>query len=178
MRFLSLLLAVTACGGVVIDPGHRGLVFDSHTGLQREVLAPGHHGLGAGQRVDDFDVTYSRRSVTVKAVSSEELPVAVDVSVVYRPIVSELYELDTEMGPTYYAKVIDPALRAVVLACLARHTFLDLTRLGTTLADETESDLRQRLAGRHIEIADVSFTSVVLPKEIADAISHKLATPH
>jgi len=134
MRSVLLLLAVTGCAGVEIQPGHRGVVVAGES--TREVLAPGHYRLGASQRVDDFDVTYAQHTTSLRALSSEALPVTVEVSVIYRPIISELYGLDTEIGASYYDKVIAPELRASALACLARHSFLDLPKLGTTLGDE------------------------------------------
>jgi regulator of protease activity HflC (stomatin/prohibitin superfamily) len=138
----------------------------------REVLLPGTYHLGG--RIDDFDVTYTQRTTSLRAISSEVLPITVDVSVVFRPIISELYGLDTEIGANYYEEVIAPELRASALSCLAHHSFVDLSKLGA-LDDEAEADLRKRLRGMHIEIASVSFTNVVLPKEITDAIAVRKA---
>jgi regulator of protease activity HflC (stomatin/prohibitin superfamily) len=172
--FLALTLALTGCAGVEIQPGHRGVVMAGDSA--REVLVPGTYHLGA--RIDDYDVRYAQRSTSLRAISSEGLPVSVIVSVIYRPIIAELYHLDTEIGPSYYEDIVEPSLRVSVLSCLARHSFTDLPKLGTTLGDEAEAELRRRTRGMHVEIAAVSFTNVVLPPEISNAIaSHVQRTP-
>ncbi len=174
MRLVMLLaIMLTGCAGVEIQPGHRGVVVAGEGAS--EILVPGYHHLTASQRVDDFDVTYSRRATSLRVVTSEMLPITVDVSVTYRPIIAELYGLDTEIGAGYYETIIAPELRASALACLARHSFVELPKLGTALADEVETELRRRTRGRHIEIAAVSFTNVVLPPEIANAIAVRAA---
>jgi regulator of protease activity HflC (stomatin/prohibitin superfamily) len=173
MRFVLFVLALlTGCAGVEIQPGHRGVVVAGPS--VREVLAPGTYHLG-GSRIDDFDVTYAQRSTSLRAITSEGLPVTVEVGVMFRPIIAELYGLDTEIGPGYYDTIIEPALRVSVITCLARHSFLDLPKLGTTLGDEAEAELRRRTRGTHIEIAAVSFTNVELPKEITDAMAVRAA---
>ena len=60
------------------------------TGLRED------HRVGVWGRIDDFDVTFSRRTEGVQTTSVENYPIDLKVTVIYRPIVSELYELDTE----------------------------------------------------------------------------------
>jgi regulator of protease activity HflC (stomatin/prohibitin superfamily) len=175
-RTLSLFAVgacAVACGGTMIEPGHRGLVFDpSRGGLQREVIAPGvYRGPG---RIDDFDVTYSTGAEAIHAMTSEALPIDVRVSVIYRPIVAELYQLDAEIGPRYYDEVVGPEFRAAVRAALARHSYVDLPKTNEKLEDEIEDELRRRVHGKHIEIASVTFESLALPPEIANAVRERI----
>src|SRR6202161_1957971 len=102
---LSTLTLGTGCAGVAIQPGHRALYFDpSNGGIQHEVLQPGWYRTACPlwepdakcPRVDDFDVTYSTAKENIKTLSSEKLPVDLHLALKYRPIVSELYLLDTE----------------------------------------------------------------------------------
>jgi regulator of protease activity HflC (stomatin/prohibitin superfamily) len=167
----AVLAACAGCGGAVIQPGHRGLLFDPNQGgLQHEVLAPGYHRLAASARIEDFDVTYSTRREAMSAPTGEGLVVDARFAVIYRPIVSELYQLDTEIGPSYYDEVVGPELRSAAREVLGRHSYLDLVRQADKLEDEIESDTRRRIAGKHIELSSVTLENLQLPPEIVAAV--------
>jgi regulator of protease activity HflC (stomatin/prohibitin superfamily) len=102
--------------------------------------------------------------------TAEGLSVDVKVAVIYRPIVSELYELDTEIGPGYYDEVVGPELRSAAREELAKHSYMDLTRRGEKLEDEIEAAARRRIAGRHVELASVTIETLQLPSEIVAAV--------
>jgi regulator of protease activity HflC (stomatin/prohibitin superfamily) len=172
--FVSAGFACAGCATTVIQPGHRGLLFDRHTGLGHNVLGAGYYHVGAN-RIDDFDVTYSSRAEQLHVITVEGLALDVSLSVIYRPVVAELYELDTEVGPTYYEDILGPELRAASRACFAGHSFLDVrTKKSVTLEDEIEADLRQGVKGKHLEVASVTLTGVELPADLRDIITKKL----
>jgi regulator of protease activity HflC (stomatin/prohibitin superfamily) len=175
-------LAGTGCATATIEPGHRGLLFAPHDGgLKRDVLQPGSYKLGAcfiactSNRIDDFDVTYSTRAEALKVRSTEGLDVDLGVSVVFRPIISELYQLDTEIGPRYYDEVVGPELRSTVRGVLARHSYADLHKRDEAIEDEIEAELRRRTAGRHVEIASVTLEKVAYAPEVAEAVRQRVA---
>ena len=66
---------------------------------------------------------------------------------IYRPVVTELYELDTEVGPDYYHEVIAPEFRSAARGVFARHSYPDLERNNEKIEDEIEGDLRRRTTG-------------------------------
>jgi len=168
-----LAAACAGCGGAVIEPGHRGLLFDpGQGGLSHEILAPGFHRVGGG-RIDDFDVTYSTRNETLNAISSEGLSLELKTSIIFRPIVAELYQLDTEIGQRYYDEVVGPEFRAAVRGCIARHPFFDLIKLSEAIEDEVETEVRRRIVSKHIEIASVTLESIKLPPELVTAIRER-----
>ncbi len=136
------------CGGAVIEPGHRGLLFDPRLGgLQRQVLEPGNHRVGLSGRIEDFDVTYSTHRETLQVTTAEGLAIKVGAAIIYRPIISELYELDTEIGSNYYDEVIGPEFRSAARACIARH-FLRGAAQGQRDARgrRSSASLRERIA--------------------------------
>ena len=168
------LVACTAGCGAVIEPGHRGLLFDPHNGgLHHEVLTPGYYRMGLSGRIEDFDVTYSTRRETLHAITAEGLQVDVGASVIYRPIITELYQLATEIGAGYYDEVVGPEFRSTARACLARHSYAELPGLGEKLEDEIERDLRTRIAGKHVEVSAVTFEAVQIPPELAAAVRER-----
>jgi regulator of protease activity HflC (stomatin/prohibitin superfamily) len=176
------LAAATGCATSTIEPGHRGLYFAPNDGgLGRTVLPPGRYTLGwcflycTPNRVDDFDVTYSTHTEEVHTKSSEGLDLNLKLSVIYRPIVSELYQLDTEIGSTYYDEVIAPEFRSACRGVFARHSYTELQKKNEGIENEVEAEVRRRTAGRHVEIASVTLENVNYAPEIAEKIREKLA---
>jgi regulator of protease activity HflC (stomatin/prohibitin superfamily) len=183
MRRVALFVIAAlsqGCGYAVLEPGHRGLRFDPHgAGLKHEILPPGQYSLGwcflrdCG-RVDDFDVTYSTRHEDTQPTSLEGLSMNVRLSVIFRPIVAELYELDSEVGANYYEEVIGPEFRSAARGVFARHSYTELSGKNEKIEDEMEQDLRRRVQQKHVEIASITIESVGYAPEIVNAVRSKL----
>ncbi|HTQ05025.1 MAG TPA: SPFH domain-containing protein [Polyangiaceae bacterium] len=182
-RLLCCCLCVfstTSCAYYTVNPGHRGLRFDPHEGgLHQRVLEPGIYNLGwcvlrdCGS-VDDFDVTYSTHKEIVHTVSSEGLAMDVHLAIIYRPILSELYDLANEIGRQYYEEVVGPEFRSSSRGVFARHAYGELMVKNEKIEDEIENEVRRRTHGKHVEIASVTIEGVDYAHEIATAVREKL----
>ncbi|HTA89905.1 MAG TPA: SPFH domain-containing protein [Polyangiaceae bacterium] len=173
-------LSLSGCAFYTVNPGHRGLRFDPHEGgLHQQVLQPGIYNLGwcflrdCGQ-VDDYDVTYSTHRDLVHTVSSEGLAMDVHLAVIYRPIISELYDLANEIGSGYFEEVIGPEFRSASRGVFARHVYGELMVKNEKIEDEIESEVRRRTAGKHVEIASITIEGVEFAPEITNAVRQKL----
>jgi regulator of protease activity HflC (stomatin/prohibitin superfamily) len=170
------MVLLSGCGAV-IEPGHRGLVFDPRNGgLQHDVLGPGWHRLGVHARMDDFDVTFSTKHEDLRLLSSEGVPVNVSLAVIYRPIVSELADLDVEIGPHYYDEVIGPELRSTARAFFSHHSYLEVPKLTERLESEVPALVRKRVAGKHVEISSVTLENVSFLPGIAAALRPRMVS--
>ncbi len=175
-------LSMGGCANwTVIQPGHRGILFDPHAqGLHPEVLRPGYHPLRSCSfssvcpRVEDFDVTYSTRKEDIHTISSEGLSLDLHLAVIFRPIEKELYELDTEIGVNYYDEVVGPEFRSAARGVLAHHSYLELQRNNEKIEDEIENDLRRRIKGKHVEVASITLEHVDYAPQIGEAVKAKL----
>jgi regulator of protease activity HflC (stomatin/prohibitin superfamily) len=179
---LVALATCTGCTATTVEPGHRGLYFaPSGGGLRREVLQPGTYRLGwcfigcTQNRIDDFDVTFSTHSEAIRTKSSEGLDLDLKLSIIYRPVVSELYQLDTEIGANYYDEVIAPEFRSACRGVFARHSYTELQKKNESIENEVEAEVRRRTAGKHVEISSVTLEGVEYAPEIADKIRAKIA---
>lgn len=179
---LCLTIGAAGCATTTVEPGHRGLYFAPNGGgLGRTVLPPGLYKLGwcflycTPNRVDDFDVTFSTHTEEIHTKSSEGLDLDLKLSVIYRPVVSELYQLDTEIGSNYYDEVIAPEFRSACRGVFARHSYTELQKKNEGIENEVEAEVRRRTAGRHVEIASVTLETVNYAPEIAQKIREKLA---
>jgi regulator of protease activity HflC (stomatin/prohibitin superfamily) len=174
--FVFGLLAFASMGcGAVIEPGHRGLLFNSRDGgLKHEPLQPGYHYVGFFGRVEDFDVTYSTAHIKIRTSSAEGLTMDMKLAVIYRPVQTELYELDTEIGPNYYDEVVGPEFASAARGVMARHSYLELAAKNEKIEDEVEAELRHRIHGKHVEISSITMESIEYAPEIAAAVRAKL----
>ena len=170
---VAAALGTTGCATTTVEPGHRGLYFAPNDGgLRREALMPGKYKLGwcflycTPNRVDDFDVTYSTRGENIDTKDSDGLVMHLRLSVRYKPIESEIYQLDTEIGPNYYDEVIGPEFRSACRGVFARHSYMELQKKNETIENEVESELRRRTAGQHVDISSVTLENVDYTPEI------------
>ncbi len=177
---LALLTLTSGCAYETVQPGHQALRFDPHGGgLAHERLLPGQHGLGwcfmrdCG-RLDDFDITYSTKHEGISTPSMEGLQMDIRMSVIYRPIAEELYQLDAEIGPNYYDEVIGPELRSASRGVFAHHAYAELLSKNEKIEDEIEADLRRRTHGKHVSIESITIEGVDYAPEIAAAVRQKL----
>ncbi len=177
LAIAAAALGATGCATTTVEPGHRGLYFAPNSGgLKRDVLQPGKYTLGwcflycTPNRVDDFDVTYSTRQEDVTTKSAEGLDLQLKLSVIYKPIVSEIYALDTEIGPNYYDEVIGPEFRSACRGVFARHSYTELQKKNEAIENEVEAEVRRRTTGKHVEISSVTLENVVYAPEIAEKI--------
>ena len=175
---LGALTMGTGCAGATIQPGHRALYFDpSNGGIQHEVLQPGWKRLACPfwepdskcPRVDDFDVTFQTAKEQMHVLSKEGLPLEAHVAVSYRPIISELYLLDTDIGPNYFAEVIGPEFRSAAIGVFSNESYADLQRSNGAIEDKMEKALRERLKGKHIEISSVLLERVLYDPKILES---------
>jgi hypothetical protein len=154
-------LTCSACAGAVIEPGHRGLMFDPKGGgLRHEILVPGYHRLASGARIEDYSVIYETRAVAVRATTADGIAIELGITVIYRPIIAELYELAIESGHRYDDTTIAPAIVAATHGVIARTELAQLRARASLVETEIEQEARKHAHGRHVEIASVVIASV------------------
>ncbi len=178
---LAAAFALTGCGvSTVVDPGHMGLIFDpARRVVQHDPIGPGYYHFPACRdmrcpRVDDFDITFSTKKEDINTTSQEGLGLAMHLAIIYRPIKTELYELDTEVGPNYYDEVVGPEFRSAARGVLARHSYQELMSKNQQIEDEMEAEVRQRIKGKHVEVSSITMERIDYAPEIAAAVRAKL----
>ncbi len=169
------LTLFTLAGCATVEPGHLGLMFKGlGGGLQRQKLEPGTYYVPPYARVEDFDITYSTRKEKVETTSSEGLHLTLHLALIYRPVVSELFDLYADIGTNYYDEVIGPEFRSAARGVFAHHSYLELLQKNEQIEDELETALRRRTTGKHIEVSSVTLEGLEYAPEISRAIQEKL----
>jgi regulator of protease activity HflC (stomatin/prohibitin superfamily) len=177
---IAAVFPLTGCASALVDPGHMGIVFDPLHGVKHDPVGPGYYRLSWScssmkcPRIDDFDVTFSTKKEEIDTTSLEGLALQTHLALIYRPIVTELYELDTEVGPNYYDEVVGPEFRSAARGVLAHHSYRELMANNRAIEDEIENEVRQRIKGKHVEVASITMERVEYAPEIAQAVRAKL----
>ena len=174
-RFFLAVLALGACSTYqTIQTGHKGLLFDPH-GTKRDILPEGRYKLGrfcslhACAKIIDFDVTYTTSREEIKTTSKDNLTFDVDLAIIYKPVVSELYELATEVSTSdWYKEVVQPEFRSAASRVFARHGWAELGAEKEKIENEIEADVQRRIQGKHIAVSSVTI-EFTLPPEIRAA---------
>ncbi len=179
---LPLAVAVIpACAYQTIASGHRGLRFEPHGGLQREILSEGKHQLGIFcflhdcGGIEDFDVTFSTKHAELHTTSQDHLALDLELSVIYKPIISELYELQTEIGgANYFDEVIGPEFRSAASGVFAHHMYQEIHASKEAIENEIEADVRRRTKGKHVAIESITIESIHYAPAILEANEQRL----
>jgi regulator of protease activity HflC (stomatin/prohibitin superfamily) len=177
MRTLLVAIALSTCAGcyATVEPGHHALRFEPNSGGVRPVvLGPGRYRLGPYDRLEDFDITYSTNKEVIHTTSAEGAALDVHLAVIYRPIAAELYELDTEIGRSYYDEVVGPEFRSAARGVFARHSYTELAKANEKIEDEIEADLRRRIRGKHVDVSSITMEHVEYAHEITAADQSRL----
>ncbi|HEY1552002.1 MAG TPA: SPFH domain-containing protein [Kofleriaceae bacterium] len=176
---LCITLLVAGCAYQTVQPGHLGLRYEAHGGLHRDTVPEGRYNLGwclfrdCG-RIIDFDVTFSTAHQELKTTSQEGLALDLELSVIYKPIIAELYELDTEVGTNYYDEVVGPEFRSAASGVFARHPYTELAANKEKIEDEIEKDVQRRIKGKHVVIASITLESIAYAPEIQTATRERI----
>jgi regulator of protease activity HflC (stomatin/prohibitin superfamily) len=177
IRYLAIAVLLIGCRSFhSIDTGHLGLRYLPNGGLQRQTMHEGRQELGwlcwlhdCG-KIIDFDVTFSTKHEEIHATSSDNLPMALRMSVIYKPIINELYELATEVSTTdYYDEVVGPEFRSAAGIVLAKHAYTELAANKENIENEIEADVRRRIKGKHVDITSITIESITGLEEIQNA---------
>ncbi len=178
----AISITIGGCAYQSVQPGHRGLRYDPTDGLRRDLVPEGRHRLGwwcflhdCG-RIVDFDVTFSTKQEELRTTSAEGLAMDLRLSVIYKPIVSELYELDTEVGQNYYDEVVGPEFRSAASGVFAHHSYTELAAKKEKIEDEIEQDVQRRIKGKHIAIASITLEAIQYAPEIQTATRERIVS--
>jgi prohibitin 2 len=142
---LGLLIIVLLWSSlIIVEAGHRGVVFHLFKGVQRDTLAEGvHFRLGGLYRVTIYDtrsrayhvhnLTTSPQQPSSQAPDSllwtptaDGLKVGFDLSVRYRLDPNRLPELHGSVGPEFEAKLVHPIVWNVTRLVASEYSLLDI----------------------------------------------------
>jgi regulator of protease activity HflC (stomatin/prohibitin superfamily) len=162
---------------ILLGPTERGVVFYTISGgLDTEnVYQPGLNIVAPWNEMIIFDVSEQKLDESMDVLSVDGLSIAVDISVRYKPISSEIGLLYEQFKMNYDDKLVRQELRSIVRKVIGRYTPEELY---STKREEVETVMdnqtKEILEANHVELTALLIRSVQLPTKIINAIEAKL----
>ena len=162
---------------ILLGPTERGIVFYTISGgLDTEnVYEPGLNIVAPWNEMIVYDVSEQKLDESMDVLSVDGLSIAVDISVRYKPISSEIGLLYEQFKMNYDDKLVRQELRSIVRKVIGRYTPEELY---STKREEVETVMdnqtKEILETNHVELTALLIRSVQLPTKIINAIEAKL----
>lgn len=174
---LSIPLVMGGCG-TQVPSGHHGvkyLKFGEGTEMGK-VYSEGFQWHLPWNSMYVYRTQTQESKETLTVLSSDGATIQLEVSVWYRPIFQKLDSLQITVGPRYLDVLINPSLRGIARGTVGLYKPEEIySTKRQEIADEIRALLETQMKAKFIEIQNVIFRDVVLPKKITDAINEKLA---
>jgi len=187
----GLVVLVFARSFVVVGAGERAVVFNRFSGVQRGALGEGLHMLlpfvqsatiydvkthtytmSASQ--NEANATAGNANDALTALTSDGLPVTLEMSVQFHPDPNKVDELHETIGPEYIDKVVRPQTRSHVRMVVARYPVTSVYGAGRgKISEEVNSRLRALFAQNDIVLESALLRDVAFSPQFQQAIERK-----
>jgi regulator of protease activity HflC (stomatin/prohibitin superfamily) len=175
MRIAFAFLFAAGCATVSVGPGQVGVLWSPDGGTRPEIYAEGQHGLPTDSQMSVYDVRTTSHDEALAAIASNGLGIKLDASLLYHVDAREVVQLQKEIGPDYYVKILEPVLRSEARRVVGQYTPEEIYSTKRDLIERQIFDgLTRKIAGRHVVLEAVLIRGVELPDAIERAIDQKL----
>ena len=188
MAAVLLVLIFLSRTVLIVNAGHRAIVFNSFIGVEKRTLGEGIHFIVPGV---ETPTTYSVRTETytmsgrqdegqqqgddaIECLTSDGQKIRLDLSVIYNLISENLWELHKQIGPDYVDKIIRPSVRSIARNTIANYTVTELySGNRDKLQDEISLKVKNELDKYYINSTETMIRNVVFSEEFSKAIEQK-----
>lgn len=172
---LAALVAAGGCSYAHIGSGEVGVI-KTPDGVKPQPVTAGDWRIGMFDHTTKYSIRSQEKEERLDVQSVDGLGITLDTSIRYHAIPGEVVGLDQELGPDYYAVLIGPTLRSQARRVVGR---FKPDEIYSTEREKIERLIREgvetAIKGRHIELEAVLVRNVVLPSQIQQKITEKLA---
>lgn len=162
---------------VKIQPGHAGIVFRQFgVGLDKEtVFNEGFEFILPWNEMIIYEVRQREILSSMKALTSDQLSVIIDLTVLYKPITDQIGYLHDKNGKAYEDKIVKPAIRSALRDVIAK--FIP-EEINTTKRDVVVEMVKEQInivfADNYLNLENVLIRNIQLPEMLMEAINRKL----
>jgi len=173
---------------LVVNAGHRAIVFNAFIGVEKRTLGEGLHFL---LPVIQTPTVYSVRTETytmsgqsgegqqqqgnaIDCLTSDGQKIGLDMSVIYNLIPEKLWELHRQIGPNYVDKIIRPSVRSIARNTIANYTVTELySGDRAKLQNEISQKIQTEISKYYINSTETLIRNVIFSEEFSKAIEQK-----
>ena len=163
---------------VTIGAGEAGVVFNTFgkgIDVEQSALNEGFHFMAPWNKVYVYNVRQKEKAEEMKMLSSNGLEIRIDVSAWYKPVFSELPKLHKIIGKSYESQIVVPSMRAAARSVIGRYTPEEIySTKKDAIENEIYDETKKILDDKYIFLDRMLIRSIILPKDLMDAIVSKL----
>jgi regulator of protease activity HflC (stomatin/prohibitin superfamily) len=174
----GVVVAILAGGSgcATVGPGQAGVLWQASGGTQARTYGEGVYAIAPWNDLSVYDLRSMSHDEVLDVIAVNGLGMKLDASVRYHLNPNEVVALQREIGPDFYAKILEPVLRSEARRVFGRYTPEEIY---STKREIVEREIREGLAtkiqGKHIVLEAILIRDVQLPDAIRRAIDQKLA---
>ena len=177
-RSMGAMIALLAgsSGCATVGPGHVGVLWQASGGTQVETYGEGVHAIAPWNELSVYDLRSMSHDEVLDVIAVNGLGIKLDASVRYHLNPNEVVALQREIGPEYYAKILEPVLRSEARRVFGRYTPEEIYSSKREIVErEIREGLTTKIEGKHLVLEAILIRDVQLPEAIRRAIDQKLA---
>lgn len=162
---------------VTIHPGQKGVLFETlGEGLDKETIyGQGLHIIAPWNDMIIYDVKETETFEKMQVLSSNGLPIKIDLSIIHHPVHDRIGYLHDNLGENYLEKIIKPAVRSVTREVIGNYLPEELYNTKRKeIEDEIFSKTQDIVSEKDINLPAIYIRDVTLPQTLVTAIEQKL----
>ncbi len=180
---LSILMALFALAFfwpqmvISVKPGERGVLWSRFSGTHIDRVYPeGTHLILPWDEMAIYPIRYETAERTIVALSKDGLPIAVDVTMRYKPAEKLLARLHQSVGPRYVDTVVAPEVASALRGVIGDFRPEELyAQSFEAIQARIVAEARHQTGTRYVLLDDVLISKVTLPEVVTTAIQSKLS---
>jgi len=180
-RLAGAAIGVGAAGFVIsqsiynVDAGHRAIIFNRLSGVQRKVMSEGTHILVPILQYPVFyEVRTRPRLVPHQKTGTKDLQtVNISLRILSHPEIDRLPQIYQDLGEDYDERVLPSLANEVLKSIVAQYNADQLLTMREKVSRQVKEGLTERAAEFGILLDDVAITQLSFTKDFSKAIEHK-----
>lgn len=176
--FLMIILGIIAIMAFssfyTVQAGQRAVILTWGEPSQFAVSEGLHFKYPIAQEVIKIDVKTQKYETPASAASKDLQVVSTIIAVNYHLVPESTPNLYKDIGLDYEAKVIQPVVQEVVKSATAQFTAEELITKRALVKEEIESQLKERLQNRYMQVETISITNFDFSSSFNAAIEAKV----
>ena len=177
LAVIPLLLFVAGCG-TNVPSGHHGVKYKRFGGGTEmgTIYNEGFNWHMPWNSMFVYKTQFSERKEDIVVLSSDGASMGLELSIIYRPLADKIDSLQIKIGPRYYDVIIGPGIRGEARRTCGQYRPEEIySTKREEIAIALHEALRKLMADKYLDIDNVIFRNVILPRKISDAINEKLS---
>jgi regulator of protease activity HflC (stomatin/prohibitin superfamily) len=160
---------------ISIPAGHRGVLWSRITGTHTDrVYSEGAHFIWPWDQMTVYDIRYHAPDRMFNILSSDGLPIQIELTIRFKPSEQQLANLHAEVGPGYAETIVEPEIASALRAVIGNTRPEQLYGANfDQLQDQVVQFASPQIGLRHVILDDVLVKQITLPPAVVQAIERK-----